>query len=187
MLRKVLIIGVSAGISASVPIIYQSNPGVVAEWLESFGSDAAPDQQKVSSIEGLRLTSAKPSAPLGRKVLIPSDNRGHYAADFKLNGRAVTAMVDTGATLVALNESTARRIGIKLQSGDFRHRVSTANGEVKAASVTIDTLQIGKIAIDTVPAVVLEDKALGETLIGMSFLKRLGRFSVEDGALLLVQ
>ncbi len=66
-------------------------------------------------------------------------------------------------------------------------RVTTANGEVKAASVTIETLQIGRITLDDVQAVVLEDKALGDTLIGMSFLKRLGKFSVEDGALLLVQ
>jgi len=76
---------------------------------------------------------------------------------------------------------------VKLQPSDFRHRVATANGEVKAASVTIDTLQIGRITLDKVPAVVLEDKALGGTLIGMSFLKRLGKFSVEGDALLLVQ
>lgn len=187
MLRKVLIIGISAGVSASVPIIYQANPGMVGVWLESVMSDEAPDPQEVSSIDGLRLARAETPTLLGRKVLIPADNRGHFAADFKLNGRAITAMVDTGATLVALNETAARRIGIKLQPSDFRHRVATANGEVKAASVTIETLQIGRIAIDGVPAVVLEDKALGDTLIGMSFLKRLGKFSVEDGALLLVQ
>lgn len=187
MLRKMLIIGISAGVSASVPIIYQTNPGMFGAWLERVVSGEAPDPQEVSSIDGLRLARTETPTPLGRKVLIPSDNRGHFAADFKINGRVITAMVDTGATLVALNESTARRIGVKLQPTDFRHRVATANGEVKAASVTIDTLQIGRIAIDNVPALVLEDRALGDTLIGMSFLKRLGKFSVEDGALLLAQ
>ena len=33
----------------------------------------------------------------------------------------------------------------------------------------------------------LEDKALSATLIGMTFLQRLSKYSVEDGALLLVQ
>lgn len=187
MLRKLIIIGVSAGVSASVPIIYQANPDMFGAWLKSVFSEEAPDPQEVSAIPDLRLTKAAAPALLGRKVLIPADHRGHFAADFKLNGRLVTAMVDTGATLVALNESTARRIGVKLQPSDFRHRVATANGEVKAASVTIDTLQIGRITLDKVPAVVLEDKALGGTLIGMSFLKRLGKFSVEGDALLLVQ
>ena len=187
MLRKLLIVGVSAGLSASVPIIYQANPDMFGVWLKSVFSDTAPDPQEVSAIPDLRLARSESPTLLGRRVLIPADNRGHFAADFKLNGRPITAMVDTGATLVALNESTARRIGVKLQPSDFRHRVATANGEVRAASVTIDTLQIGRIALDNVQAVVLEDKALSDTLIGMSFLKRLGKFSVEDGALLLVQ
>ncbi len=187
MLRKLLIVGVSAGVSASVPIIYQANPDMFGVWLKSVFSEEAPDPQAVSAIPGLRLARAETPALLGRKVLISSDNRGHFAADFKINGRPITALVDTGATLVALNESTARRVGVKLQPTDFRMRVTTANGEVKAAAVTIETLQIGRIAVDNVQAVVLEDKALGDTLIGMSFLKRLGKFSVEDGALLLVQ
>lgn len=187
MLRKLLIVGVSAGVSASVPIIYQANPDMFGVWLKRVLSDEAPDPQEVSAIPALRFAKSGQPTLLGRKVLIPADNRGHFAADFRLNGRPITAMVDTGATLVALNESTARRVGVKLQPADFRHRVTTANGEVKAASVTIETLQIGRIALNNVQAVVLEDKALGDTLIGMSFLKRLGKFSVQDGALLLVQ
>lgn len=187
MLRKLLIVGVSAGVSASVPILYQTNPGMFSDWLKSTFSDQTPDPQAVSAIPDLRLARTETQALLGRKVLIPSDNRGHFAADFKINGRPITALVDTGATLVALNETTARRVGVKLQPTDFRMHVNTANGEVKAAAVNIETLQIGRITLDDVQAVVLEDKALGDTLIGMSFLKRLGKFSVEDGALLLVQ
>jgi aspartyl protease family protein len=38
-----------------------------------------------------------------------------------------------------------------------------------------------------VPAVVLQDSALGGTLVGMSFLKRLSKFQVEDGAMILQQ
>ena len=57
----------------------------------------------------------------------------------------------------------------------------------RAAGVTIQRLQIGRISVDNVEAVVLDDKALDGTLIGVSFLKRLSKYQVENGALLLVQ
>jgi aspartyl protease family protein len=96
-------------------------------------------------------------------------------------------MIDTGATVVALNLSTARRAGISLNAGDFTQQVQTANGTVKVAVVEISNLEIGRIALKGVQAVVLEDKALQTNLIGMSFLKRLDKYQVENGSLLLVQ
>jgi aspartyl protease family protein len=120
-------------------------------------------------------------------VRLAADERGHFLADFKLNGRKVEALVDTGATTVAINASTARRIGISLKSSDFRHSVNTANGETRAAAVMIDRIEIGRVHVENIQAVVLDDKALSGTLIGMSFLKRLGKFEVENGTLLLVQ
>ena len=131
----------------------------------------------------------KPAAPmpLGRQVLVNADGRGHFTSQFKLNGRQIDGMIDTGATLVAINTSTARRIGISLNPSDFNHQVNTANGAIKAAVVTVDRLQIGKIAIDNVQAMVLDDRALQTNLIGMSFLQRLQKYQVQDGSLLLVQ
>ena len=95
--------------------------------------------------------------------------------------------MDTGATLVAMNLSTARRIGIKVMPPDFKYTVKTANGETRAAGATIDRLQIGRILVENVEAVVLDDDALEGTLIGVSFLNRLTKYQVENGALLLVQ
>ena len=125
--------------------------------------------------------------PLGRKVLIAADARGHFTTSFKLNGRQVDGLIDTGATLVAINISTARRIGISLNPSDFNQQVNTANGVIKAAVVSIDRLQIGKISVDNIQAVVLDDRALHTNLIGMSFLQRLAKYQVENGSLLLVQ
>jgi aspartyl protease family protein len=96
-------------------------------------------------------------------------------------------MIDTGATLVAINMSTARKIGISLNPSDFNRQVNTANGAIKAAVVILDHLQIGKISVDNIQAMVLDDRALQVNLIGMSFLQRLQKYQVQDGALLLVQ
>jgi len=187
MLRKLLIVGISAGISASIPIIYQTNPGAFEAMLSSTFGEHETDRQQVAAIVTSQPAKAETETLLGKKVRLDADGRGHFTADFKLNGRPVTALVDTGATLVAINASTARRIGISLRQDDFKYKVETANGSARAAAATIDNLQIGRIFVENVQAVVLEDKALGNTLIGMSFLKRLGKFEVRDGALLMVQ
>jgi aspartyl protease family protein len=135
----------------------------------------------------LAVVSDRSPQPLGRQVVVAADERGHFTSAFRLNGRQVDGMIDTGATLVAINSSTARRIGIALNASEFNHTVNTANGAIRAAVVTIDRLQIGKITIDGVQAVVLDDKALRTNLIGLSFLTRLEKYQVENGALLLVQ
>ncbi|MCO5064043.1 MAG: TIGR02281 family clan AA aspartic protease [Rhizobiaceae bacterium] len=125
--------------------------------------------------------------PLGRKVIIPADGKGQFEGQFRVNGRNVKALVDTGATLVAINVSTALRAGIRFKPSDFRHEVQTANGRTLAAATVIDALEIGRIHVKDVEALVLQDNALHTTLVGMSFLRRLDRFQVEDHTLLLVQ
>ena len=182
MLRKLLILGIFAGISASVPAMLQKDPHLLQRLLaKADTSDAAPQ---------ISLASAEvetPQQPLGRKVIVPADSLGHFKASFRINGVAVDAMIDTGATLVAVNTSTARRAGVNISPGDFKYEVETANGKVKAALVGLDTLQIGKIALDNVQAVVLDDRSLHTTLVGMSFLKRLSKYDVQEGTLALTQ
>ncbi len=187
MLRKLLILGILAGSSASIPILYQSNPNAVHDALRAAFSEKA--EVGVPSTETSVARPTLPDSPplLGRKVLIKVGPQGHFNADFRLNGRSMAAVVDTGATLVAINVSTARRIGIAISGQDFKYQVDTANGKTRAASVLIDRLQIGRITIDDVQAVVLDDSALSGTLIGASFLNRLAKYQVENGALLLVQ
>jgi aspartyl protease family protein len=186
-MNKLILVGAFAGVAASVPVLYQQNPQAFEAMLRSSlqSQDAAAPQQEPSPP---RLASAEAEpALLGRKVRLPADRRGHFAADFRLNGYSEQAMIDTGATLVAINTSTARRIGIVLTPSDFHYEVTTANGKVKAAAATIEAVQIGKIYVDKVQAVVLQDSALAGTLVGMSFLRRLSKFQVEDGSMVLQQ
>lgn len=176
MLRKIIIFSLCAAAAASMPTLYEQHGDTVKALVGAEASSPTPVQ-----------VSAATAAPAGRRVVIDQDMRGHFTASFKLNGRSVDAMVDTGATLVAINLSTARRAGVKVAASDFTREVNTANGKAKAAVARIDKLQIGKITVEDVDAVVLEDKALQGTLVGMSFLSRLKKYQVEDGALLLVQ
>ncbi|MBB5576749.1 MULTISPECIES: TIGR02281 family clan AA aspartic protease [Rhizobium] len=120
-------------------------------------------------------------------VLLPAGAGGHYEGDFKVNGRPVHGMIDTGATYVAINESTARRLGISGSDLDYRYTTQTANGPSKVALVKLDRLEIGTIKVRDVDAVVAKDSALSTTLIGMSFLKKLNSYSAENGSLRLTQ
>lgn len=123
----------------------------------------------------------------GRSTKIKGDRRGHFLAKAKMNGRRIEVLVDTGATSVAINKSTARRLGIKLSNSDFKYKVNTANGTVKAASAIIDRIEIGRVSVKNVQAAVLPDSSLSSTLLGMSFLGQLRSFEVRHGELILTQ
>ena len=178
-MRKLIILATAAGVSASIPIIYQTSPDYFHGLLRSTVEDEEPAQPQLQA-------KAEP-ALAGRKVRVAADERGHFQADFKLNGRSVHALIDTGATLVAINRSTAKSIGLSLPQSEFKYEVNTANGTARAATASIADLQIGRIVLHDVQALVLEDAALSNTLIGMSFLKRLSKYAVKDQALILEQ
>jgi aspartyl protease family protein len=56
-----------------------------------------------------------------------------------------------------------------------------ANGSVRVAPVLLREIRIEQLSIDNVLAVVIEK--LDQSLLGMSFLKRLKSFEMRDGAL----
>ena len=96
-------------------------------------------------------------------------------------------MVDTGATLVAMNTSTARRIGIRISPADFKYTVRHRQWrDARRRRHHRRSFRSARIVVENVEAVVLDDSALDGTLIGMSFLKRLAKYQVENGSLLLV-
>ncbi|WP_367716770.1 TIGR02281 family clan AA aspartic protease [Nitratireductor sp. GISD-1A_MAKvit] len=188
MFRKMIMLGVLIGAAGSVPALYESNPDFYRGLMQiALGRDAAEPAKMAAAPAGEKLSRGTTSVLVGRKVSIQADRTGHYVGQFRINGRKMPAMIDTGATYVAVNRDTARRIGAKLSASDFKYEVNTANGRVKAAAVTLESLQIGRIFVEDVEAVVLDDSALDNVLIGMSFLGRLSRFGVEDQALVMEQ
>ncbi len=132
-------------------------------------------------------TAAKPVSTGSGQTVLTMGPGGHYAGTFKMNGKPIPAMVDTGASLVAINVSTARRLGFSPAALDFSYGVNTANGSIKAAHVVLDRIEIGSIRIRDVDAFVLKDEALSSTLIGMSFLQKLKSYSAEQRVMRLVQ
>jgi aspartyl protease family protein len=122
-----------------------------------------------------------------RSINIPRDARGHFETEGRIDGQRIGFMVDTGASVVALNESSAARFGLRPTPGQYTAIVTTANGKVKAARAQIAMLDLGGLIVRDVDAMVLPDEALSENLLGLSFLSKLKRFEYSNGQMVLEQ
>src|SRR5215468_10662067 len=122
-----------------------------------------------------------------RSLNIRRDSRGHFATEGRIDGQRIAFMVDTGASVVALNERSAASFGLRPTPGQYTATVSTANGTIKAARTQIAMIEIGGLIVRDVDAMVLPDEALSENLLGLSFLSKLKRFEYANGQMVLEQ
>ena len=142
--------------------------------------------QPASAAPSVKLAVAPDTASDGQRSLsIPHDIRGHFVAEGRIDGQRIAFMVDTGASVVALNESSAARFGLRPARNDYRATVTTANGTVKAAPIRLAMLELGGLIVRDVDAMVLPDEALSENLLGQSFLTKLKRFEYANGKMVL--
>lgn len=123
----------------------------------------------------------------GRSFSIARDGRGHFQTDGRIDGQRIGFMVDTGASVIALNETSAARIGVRPSQNDYNATVTTANGKIKAARTRLAMVDVGGLIVRDVDAMVLPDEALSENLLGLSFLSKLKRFEFANGRMVLEQ
>lgn len=128
-----------------------------------------------------------PLPTLARMIEIRAGDHGHYVTTASIDHMPVDVLVDTGASKVALSYEDAERIGLKPFSLRFDQPVSTANGIVEAATVTLRRVEIDNVVVHDVDGMVLPQGAMRGTLLGMSFLSRLSGFRMSDGTLYLEQ
>lgn len=102
-------------------------------------------------------------------VQLEQNRMGHYVTEGKVNGQTVTFLLDTGATLVAIPEPLANRLGLK----KGRQGVSqTANGRTVTYRTMIDRLNLGGIELTNVEASITPGMDGEVILLGMSALKQ---------------
>ncbi|MFM6852852.1 MAG: TIGR02281 family clan AA aspartic protease [Sphingopyxis sp.] len=116
----------------------------------------------------------------GAAVTLLRDGDSHFRAGMMVNGRPITMLVDSGATLVVLTQADAQAAGITPAAADYTGRARTAGGEVAMAPVTIDRITLGGIERRNVAAAVMPGNALGQSLLGQSFLGQLAEVSIAD-------
>lgn len=121
-----------------------------------------------------RLTATAPGPAPAQEIVLPVGLGGHYTASGAINGRPVQFMVDTGATLVAISQAEAERIGLDWRKGE-RGATQTANGAVPVHLLNLDAVRVGEVEVNHVAAVVVP-APMPFVLLGNSFL---GRFDLK--------
>ena len=122
--------------------------------------------------------------PLQAHVARAAD--GHYWAQAQVEGRPVRVLVDTGAGTVALTRADAAAVGLATETLTYDRPVITAAGRTRGAPVVLAEITVGDATVRQVPALVVHD-GLEHSLLGMSYLGRLTRFSADAQGLTLTR
>ena len=117
------------------------------------------------------------------EVSLLPNRQHHYVVTGEINHQAVTFLLDTGATDIAIPESVARSLG--LNRGQ-KYYATTANGTVAVYSTLIKTLHIGDIKLKNIQASINPAMDGELVLLGMSALRQI-EFSQNGNGLILRQ
>ena len=118
-----------------------------------------------------------------KEVHLRQNYLGHYTVKGEINGFAVTFLVDTGATGVAIPEIIAKKLSLPLGK---RLKTSTAAGETTAYLSRLEVVKVGQIILNDVEAAIVPKMQTDYILLGMSFLKHI-EFIQREGILTLRQ
>ncbi|MGE0565083.1 MAG: TIGR02281 family clan AA aspartic protease [Pseudolabrys sp.] len=161
--------------------------GILARYTADEFMSRPPPAAQAKMVQPPQPVGQQSASGYSRRVTLSGDRSGHFRTEAEVDGRRIDFVVDTGASVVVLRESDAFRVGIRPVPRDYSARVSTANGEVKAARATLRRVEIGGITVYDVKAMVLPDEALSTNLLGVSFLSRLKRYEYANGRMVLEQ
>jgi aspartyl protease family protein len=111
-----------------------------------------------------------PAARTAQEIVLSASSGGHFLSSGTINGRTVQFLVDTGATVVAISQTEAQRIGLDYRSAP-RAMTQTANGAVPVHRVSLNTVRVGEVEVSNVDAIVMPAQ-MPYVLLGNSFLDR---------------
>jgi aspartyl protease family protein len=146
-------------------------------------------QDELSSIGariGAELFPSDPMVGQDGMLSLTQGPDGHFYAMGQAHGARIRFMIDTGASDIVLTPSDAERLGIDLGALRYTKIYQTANGRGRGAPYVLDSLSIGPIQFNDV-AVSVNEVEMSASLLGMSFLGRLGSFEIHGRKLILRQ
>jgi aspartyl protease family protein len=164
------VVQIDGGPLQTLAVGQKTPQGVVLVSVDRDSATFDVDGKRMTLGLGRARMSATP--PAAETVSITADTMGHFTADGQVNGQAVRFVVDTGASLVSIPVSEARRLSLDYQKGQ-KARMNTANGATTGYLVQLDTVKVGGVTLHGVDAVVIEGTGFGSPLLGMSFLNRM--------------
>ena len=104
-------------------------------------------------------------------VQIRENQFGFFEGLGTVNGRSITFLVDTGASLVVLSSEQADSVGLSYKDGTIGY-ASTASGNAPMYNIILDSITLGGIELNNVEAGVIEGRFPERPLLGMTFLSK---------------
>ena len=143
----------------------------------------APYQPELSRItDKLGLDDQQVS---GKELHVTMSPDGHFWVLASINGVKRRMLIDSGATVTAISQSTARAAKVDVGRGFAPVVLQTANGAAAAETGKVDEIRIGNIVARDLR--IVSSPGLGELdVIGMNFLSKLQSWRVEGRTLILV-
>ena len=123
-------------------------------------------------VEAMSAWGAAEMQQLDGELVLKQRGNGHYFLEASINDKALTFLVDTGATGVSLPMATALSAKIGCRNKIY---LNTANGVSEACTAIVPKLTIGPFVLTDVPAVI--SRTLNQPLLGMNVLQK---FKVEQ-------
>jgi aspartyl protease family protein len=121
----------------------------------------------------------------GKELRVRMASDGHFWVEASINGVKRRMLIDSGATITALSDGTARAARVESSTGLTPVVLRTANGATPAKVGAIDELRVGNIAARNLRIVTAP--GLGDLdVLGMNFLSKLESWRVEGRTLVLV-
>jgi aspartyl protease family protein len=187
-------LAIYAVLAAVVIMLLQRIPvvGKVIRFAFSFGLLAflifmllqqAPYQPELASFtQRLGLDDQK---VVGKEVRVRMSSDGHFWVNAKINDVERRMLIDSGATVTAISDQTARRAKVEAGAGLSPVVLRTANGMAPAKTGRIDELRVGNILARNLK--IVTSPGLGNMdVLGMNFLSQLKSWRVEGKTLILV-
>lgn len=103
---------------------------------------------------------------------------GHFYAEAEVDGTGIRFLIDTGASMIALNAEDAEALGLSWNVDELRHVGRGVNGDVLGKPVKLASVTVGDLQADDVEAVIIP-KGLDVSLLGQSFLARVDNVAIE--------
>ncbi|MFT6434829.1 MAG: aspartyl protease family protein [Candidatus Azotimanducaceae bacterium] len=145
-----------------------SGEGVELIQADSEGATFVYNDERIELSLSSKI-STRFEQPASSMVQIVGRNN-QFKTSGSINGQSVGFLIDTGATVVAMNQNHAISLGIDYEKGKVA-RVETAGGVINAHQVFVDSMTVGSIRAANVEVAILEGNHPSDILLGMSFLQ----------------
>jgi aspartyl protease family protein len=121
----------------------------------------------------------------GRELRVAMSPDGHFWALASINGVRRRMLIDSGATVTALSQATAREAKVGTGSGLVPVVLRTANGAAPAETGRVREIRVGNIVARNL-SIVTSPGLSDLDVLGMNFLSKLDSWRVEGRTLILV-